>query len=75
MYSESDGKTNPRNDQWLKVKDASGMEGYVAAWFVALNETDGKLIMETKTTKPATILEFGWLSPPPLRRLSLAGRN
>ncbi len=21
-------------DQWLKVKDASGMEGYVAAWFV-----------------------------------------
>jgi len=24
-----------RNDQWLKVKDSSGLEGYVAAWFVA----------------------------------------
>lgn len=23
------------NNQWLKVKDASGREGYVAAWFVA----------------------------------------
>ncbi|MBT3315775.1 MAG: hypothetical protein HN390_14295 [Anaerolineae bacterium] len=23
------------NNQWLKVKDASGVEGYVAAWFVA----------------------------------------
>ena len=22
------------NNQWLKVKDKSGMEGYVAAWFV-----------------------------------------
>lgn len=24
-----------RNDQWLKVRDAAGTEGYVAAWFVA----------------------------------------
>ena len=24
-----------RNDQWLKVKDPAGAEGYVAAWFVA----------------------------------------
>jgi uncharacterized protein YgiM (DUF1202 family) len=24
------------NDQWLKVKDSSNAEGYVAAWFVAL---------------------------------------
>lgn len=24
-----------RNDQWLKVKDPAGDEGYVAAWFVA----------------------------------------
>ena len=24
-----------KNDQWLKVKDPNGMEGYVAAWFVA----------------------------------------
>jgi hypothetical protein len=24
-----------KNDQWLKVKDPSGAEGYVAAWFVA----------------------------------------
>lgn len=24
-----------RNDQWLKVKDPSGTDGYVAAWFVA----------------------------------------
>ena len=24
-----------RNDQWLKVKDSSNTEGYVAAWFVA----------------------------------------
>ena len=24
-----------RNDQWLKVKDPTGMEGFVAAWFVA----------------------------------------
>jgi hypothetical protein len=24
-----------RNDQWLKVKDPSGAEGVVAAWFVA----------------------------------------
>jgi hypothetical protein len=23
-----------KNDQWLKVKDPSGTEGYVAAWFV-----------------------------------------
>jgi hypothetical protein len=23
------------NNQWLKVKDAGGTEGYVAAWFVA----------------------------------------
>jgi flagellar basal body rod protein FlgF len=25
-----------KNDQWLKVKDPSGTEGYLAAWFVAL---------------------------------------
>lgn len=24
-----------RNDQWLKVKDPAGVEGFVAAWFVA----------------------------------------
>jgi hypothetical protein len=24
-----------RNDQWLKVKDPAGAEGFVAAWFVA----------------------------------------
>ena len=24
-----------KNDQWLKVKDPSGTEGVVAAWFVA----------------------------------------
>jgi hypothetical protein len=24
-----------RNDQWLKVKDPTGAEGFVAAWFVA----------------------------------------
>jgi len=24
-----------RNDQWLKVKDPTGTEGFVAAWFVA----------------------------------------
>jgi hypothetical protein len=24
-----------QNDQWLKVKDPNGAEGYVAAWFVA----------------------------------------
>jgi hypothetical protein len=24
-----------RNDQWLKVKDSTGAEGFVAAWFVA----------------------------------------
>ncbi len=24
-----------RNDQWLKVKDPSGAQGFVAAWFVA----------------------------------------
>jgi hypothetical protein len=24
-----------KNDQWLKVKDPTGMEGVVAAWFVA----------------------------------------
>jgi SH3-like domain-containing protein len=24
-----------KNDQWLKVKDAGGTEGYVAAWFVS----------------------------------------
>lgn len=24
-----------KNDQWLKVKDATGTEGFVAAWFVA----------------------------------------
>lgn len=24
-----------KNDQWLKVKEASGTEGYVAAWFVS----------------------------------------
>jgi hypothetical protein len=23
------------NDQWLKVKDPTGTEGFVAAWFVA----------------------------------------
>ena len=30
----ADGKIG-RNDQWLKVKDPAGTEGYVAAWFVA----------------------------------------
>jgi hypothetical protein len=25
-----------KNDQWLKVKDATNTEGYVAAWFVSL---------------------------------------
>ncbi len=30
----ADGKIG-KNDQWLKVKDPSGTDGYVAAWFVA----------------------------------------
>ena len=30
----AEGKVS-RNDQWLKVKDPTGAEGYVAAWFVA----------------------------------------
>jgi hypothetical protein len=30
----AEGKVG-RNDQWLKVKDPTGTEGYVAAWFVA----------------------------------------
>lgn len=30
----AEGKVG-RNDQWLKVKDPAGTEGYVAAWFVA----------------------------------------
>jgi len=30
----AEGKVG-KNDQWLKVKDPSGVEGYVAAWFVA----------------------------------------
>ena len=34
--AEPNGETKiGRNDQWLKVKDATGTEGYVAAWFVA----------------------------------------
>lgn len=32
--TNAEGKIG-RNDQWLKVKDPSGTEGYVAAWFVA----------------------------------------
>jgi hypothetical protein len=30
----AEGKVG-KNDQWLKVKDSTGTEGYVAAWFVA----------------------------------------
>lgn len=30
----AEGKVG-KSDQWLKVKDPSGMEGYVAAWFVS----------------------------------------
>jgi SH3-like domain-containing protein len=30
----AEGKVG-KNDQWLKVKDPNGTEGYVAAWFVA----------------------------------------
>jgi len=29
----AEGKVG-KNDQWLKVKDPTGTEGYVAAWFV-----------------------------------------
>jgi hypothetical protein len=32
--ANAEGKVG-KNDQWLKVKDPSGIEGYVAAWFVA----------------------------------------
>lgn len=33
---EPDGASKlGKNDQWIKVKDPTGMEGYVAAWFVA----------------------------------------
>ena len=36
MVAESNGEAKiGKNDQWLKVKDATGTEGYVAAWFVA----------------------------------------
>jgi hypothetical protein len=31
---QAEGKIG-KNDQWLKVKDPAGTEGYVAAWFVA----------------------------------------
>jgi hypothetical protein len=30
----AEGKVG-KNDQWLKVKDPTGTEGYVAAWFVS----------------------------------------
>src|SRR5687767_12316017 len=34
--TEPNGETKVgRNDQWLKVKDPTGTEGFVAAWFVA----------------------------------------
>ena len=32
--ANAEGKVG-RNDQWLKVKDPAGTEGFVAAWFVA----------------------------------------
>jgi hypothetical protein len=32
--ANAEGKVG-KNDQWLKVKDPTGMDGYVAAWFVA----------------------------------------
>ena len=32
--ANAEGKVG-KNDQWLKVKDPNGAEGYVAAWFVA----------------------------------------
>jgi hypothetical protein len=36
VVTEPNGETKiGRNDQWLKVKDSTGTEGYVAAWFVA----------------------------------------
>jgi hypothetical protein len=36
MVAEPNGEAKiGKNDQWLKVKDATGTEGYVAAWFVA----------------------------------------
>jgi hypothetical protein len=36
VVTEPNGETKVgRNDQWLKVRDAAGTEGYVAAWFVA----------------------------------------
>ena len=36
VVTEPNGETKiGRNDQWLKVRDAAGTEGYVAAWFVA----------------------------------------
>ena len=36
IIADPNGETKiGRNDQWLKVKDAAAVEGYVAAWFVA----------------------------------------
>jgi len=32
--TNAEGKVG-KNDQWLKVKDPNGADGYVAAWFVA----------------------------------------
>jgi hypothetical protein len=34
VESNAEGKVG-KSDQWLKVKDPTGTEGYVAAWFVA----------------------------------------
>ncbi|HET9908454.1 MAG TPA: hypothetical protein VFQ23_17525 [Anaerolineales bacterium] len=36
MVAEPNGETKiGKNDQWLKVKDSTGTEGYLAAWFVS----------------------------------------
>jgi hypothetical protein len=31
---DAEGKVG-KNDQWLKVKDSTGAEGYLAAWLVS----------------------------------------
>ncbi len=42
-----------RRDQWLKVKDIEGNEGYVAAWYVTLSDDPAFGVQEATENKPS----------------------
>lgn len=69
---EAESSARPKigvNNQWLSVRDANGLAGYVAAWYVEAVSAGGPTL--TPPAKPATPTVSSKPTPPPAAAMKI----